>query len=109
MHVLGLREMSNKSSKETLATFKEILNDIDSVIGEADSAVGNTILKTFATLCLTKPVHANPLMSCWKNTQHLFYQQYRKTGQVLLKVKHRYVPGCTILSLVCTFLSIEQK
>ena len=95
MYVLGLRGMSNKSSKETLATFKEILNDIDSVIGEAVQ-LKIRFKKTFDALFLTKPVHANPLMSCWKNKKHLFYHQYRKTGQVLLKVKNRYVPEYTI-------------
>ena len=45
MYVLGLREMSDKSSKQTLATFKEILDDIDFVLGDSDQTVGHKILK----------------------------------------------------------------
>ena len=37
--------MTNKSFTETLATFKEISNDIDSVIGESGSSVGSTLLR----------------------------------------------------------------
>ena len=43
MYVLGLLEMLVKSSKQTLATFKEILDDIDFVLGDSDKTVGNKI------------------------------------------------------------------
>ena len=45
MYVLGLREMSSKSSKETLETFKEILSDLDSAIQECENEIGNKVLK----------------------------------------------------------------
>ena len=42
--VLGLRDIETKSADNTLKVFKEILNDLDEISGEAESRVSKDII-----------------------------------------------------------------
>ena len=93
--MLGVRELSDKSSKQTLATFKEILNDIDTVLGKSDNTVEHKILRNIRCTMSDQASTCKSFNELLTDYRSSMYHQYKKIGHSLPKVKSPRALACT--------------